>query len=247
MTIILYDIPSSLPGTWSAHVCKARTVFNYKGIPYRTEWVEIPDIEPLSKNLGINPTGQKKDGSPYYTLPAIYDPVTGTAIADSFAIAEYLENTYPETRSVFPKGSAALQKAFEPNLVQNICSAWPFIIPAVALKLNPRSEEYLRLRRISYGDSEEVPTGDVGIEEWGKFKKGMDVAYSYLVMTDEKGPYMMGDTISWSDLVLFGFLSFFKIIWGEDSAEWKDIASWNNGRWEAHIDALKEYNTVTGY
>ena len=64
-------------------------------------------------------------------------------------------------------------------------------------------------------------------------------------MTDKKGPYMMGDTISWSDLVLFSFLSLFKTIWGEDSPEWKDIASWNNGRWEAHFDALKEYNTVT--
>jgi len=245
MTIILYDIPYSLPGTWSAHVCKARTVFNYKGIPYRTEWVEIPDIEPLSKKLGISPTGLKKDGSPYYTLPAIYDPATGTAIADSFAIAEYLENTYPETRSVFPKESAALQKAFEPTLVQNICGAWPFIIPAVALKLNPRSEEFLRFREISYGERVVVPTGDARIEEWGKFKKGLDVAHSYLVMTDKKGPYMMGDTISWSDIVLFGFLSFFKIIWGEDSAEWKDIASWNDGRWEAHVDALKEYNTVT--
>ena len=220
-----------------------RTVFNYKGIPYRTEWVEISDIEPLSKKLGINPTGQRKDGSPYYTLPAIYDPSTGTAIADSFAIAEYLESTYPETPSVFPKESVALQKAFEPALVQNICPAWPFVIPAVALKLNPRSEEYLRLREISYGERVTVPTGDARTKEWGKFKKGLDIAHSYLVMTDKKGPYMMGDIISWSDLVLFSFLYFFKTIWGEDSVEWKDIVSWNDGRWEAHIDALQKYNT----
>lgn len=147
---------------------------------------------------------------------------------------------------MFPKESAALQKAFEPTLVQNICPAWPFIIPAVALKLNPRSEEYLRLRAISYGENVTVPTGDAGKEEWGKFKKGLDhVAHSYyLVLTDKKGPYVMGDMISWSDIVLFGFLSFFKIIWGEDSEEWKEIASWNDGRWEAHIDALKQYNTV---
>ena len=187
-----------------------RTVFNYKRIPYRTKWVEVPDIEPLSKKLGINPTGQKKDGSPYYTLPAIYDPETKSAIADSFAIAEYLENTYPETPSVFPHGTVAFQKAFEPNLVENICAAWPFIIPVVASKLNPRSEEYLRLREISYGGQRVVaPTGETRIEEWSKFKKGMDMAYSSLVMMDKKGKYMMGDTISWSDFVLFCFLSFF--------------------------------------
>jgi len=246
MTIILYDLPYSSPGSYSAHVCKARTVFNYKGIPYRTEWLEIPEIEPLSKKLGIKPTGQKIDGSPYYTLPAIYDPDTGTAIADSFAIAEYLEKTYPETPSVFPYGSVALQKAFEPMLVENICAAWALIIPVVAGKLNPRSEECLRLREISCGGERLVaPIGEARTEEWAKFKKGMDVAYSSLVMTDKKGPYVMGDTISWSDIVLFGFLFFFKIIWGEESEEWKDIASWNGGRWEAHVDALEKYNTVT--
>ena len=115
----------------------------------------------------------------------------------------------------------------------------------MASKLNPRSEEYLRLREISYGGERVVvPTGEARIEEWGKFKKGMDIAYSSLVMTDKKGRYMMGDTISWSDFVLFGFLSFFKIIWGEESEEWKDIASWNGGRWEEHVDALNKYNTV---
>ena len=115
----------------------------------------------------------------------------------------------------------------------------------MASKLNPRSEEYLRLREISYGGKRVVaPSGEARIEEWSKFKKGMDIAYSFLVMTDKKGRYMMGDTISWSDFVLFGFLSFFKIIWVEESEEWKDIASWNGGRWEEHVDALNKYNTL---
>ena len=121
----------------------------------------------------------------------------------------------------------------------------PFIIPVVASKLNPRSEEYLQLREISYeGQRVVAPTGEARIEEWSKFKKGIDIVYSSLVMTDKKGRYMMGDTISWSDFVLFGFLSFFKIIWGEESEEWKDIVSWNGGRWEAHVDALNKYNTL---
>jgi glutathione S-transferase len=111
-----------------------RTVFNYKRIPHRTE-LKFPTL--ARKKLGINPTGRKKDGSP---PPLSTIQLLAPLIADSFAIAEYLENTYPETPSVFPKESAALQKAFEPTLVQNICAAWPFVIPAVALKLNPRSE-----------------------------------------------------------------------------------------------------------
>ena len=224
-----------------------RAVLNYKGIPYRTKWVESPDIAPLSKKLGINPTGLKKDGSPLYTLPAIHDPSTGTYIADSLAIAEYLERTYPDTPSVFPSGTATLQKAFESNLISTLGAAWAFSIPASYSRLNPVSAEYFRrTSEISYGMKLEdsVPTGDARIEEWGKFEKGMDRLHSYLISTDKNGPYMMGNTISWSDLVLFSFLSYFKAAWGGDSQEWKDIASWNDGRWEAYMNALKECQTV---
>jgi len=248
MTIILYDIPSLVPGNaWSPNPWKARAVLNYKRIPYRTEWVEYPDIAGLSKKLGINPTSQKKDGGPLYTLPAIHDPSTGIYMADSLAIAEYLEKTYPDTPSVFPDNTVALQKAFEPTFRQNISSVFSFIIPAVYPKLNPASKEYFRrTREISFGKKLEdlVPTGNDRTEAWGSFKKGMDTIHSYLISTDNKGPYMMGDKISWSDLVLFSFLYWWKVIWGEDSQEWKDIASWNGGRWEAHINALKEYHTV---
>jgi glutathione S-transferase len=248
MTVVLYDIPSSLPSNaWSPNPWKARAVLNYKRIPYRTEWVEFVDIEAHSKKLGITATSQRKDGSPLYTLPAIHDPSTGVYIADSFAIAEYLEKTYPHTPSVFPDNTIALQKVFEPILMQNISPVFRFIIPVVYLKLNPASQGYFRrTREISFGKKLEdiAPTGDDRTEAWGNLKKGLDTIHSYLISTDNKGPYMLGDKISWSDLVLFSFIYWWRLIWGEDSQEWKDVASWNDGRWEAHINALKEYHTV---
>ena len=168
---------------------------NFKGIPYRTEWVEYPDIATLSKKLGINPTGQHKDGNPLYTLPAIHDPSTGIYIPDSLPIAEYLENTYPNTPSIFPNGSVALQKAFETTFSHNLNVVRAFMIPATCLKLNPRSQEYFRrTREILFGKKLEdvVLTGEARTEEWGKFKNGLDAIHSYLTSTDEKGPYMMG-------------------------------------------------------
>lgn len=221
-----------------------RAVLNFKGIPYRTEWVEYPDVEPLSKKLGIKPTTLKEDGRPHYTLPAIHDPSTGIYIADSLAIAEYLEKTYPDSPSVFPNGTAGLQKAFGVSFAECIEVARAFIIPVTCLRLNPVSAEYFRrTREISYGKKLEdvIPTGT---EEWRKVEQGMDKLHSYLVSTDDKGPYMLGDTISWSDLMISSYLYWLKVIWGEDSKEWKDIASWNGGRWEAHSNALKKYHTV---
>ena len=222
-----------------------RVVLNYKGTPYRTEWVEFPDIEPLSKKLGIEPTDHNSDGSPLYTLPAIHDPSTGVYIADSTAIAEYLEKTYPNTPSVFPNETIGLQKVFEATFESSLDAVWSFILPATNFKLNPVSEEYFRrTREISFGQKLEdvIPTGNTRTEEWGKFEQGLTKIHSYLALT--KGPYMLGDTISWSDFVLFSFIYWFKLIWGEDSKEWKDIASWNDGRWEALIRGLEKYHTV---
>jgi glutathione S-transferase len=220
---------------------------NYKGIPYRTEWVEFPDVESVCKKLGINPTSLNGDGSPHYTLPAIHDPSTGTYLADSIAIVEYLEKTYPNTPSVFPNETAGLQKAFQATFEDSIGAIWQFILPAVYPKLDPASQDYFRRSREAFFGKklEDVtPTGDARIEEWGKFEKGLAKIDSYLALSDKKGPFMLGDTISWSDLVVFSFLYWLKLIWGEDSKEWKDIASWNGGRWEAHINALKKYHTV---
>jgi len=85
---------------------------NLKGIPYKTEWVEYPDIEPICKKLGIAPTYKNADGSDRYTIPAIHDPSTGVYISDSVLIAEYLDKTYPYTPQVFPHHTHALHAAF---------------------------------------------------------------------------------------------------------------------------------------
>ena len=75
-------------------------------------------------------------------------------------------------------------------------------------------------------------------ELWAKFRDAMSKIDEYLAKTDTKGPFVMGDTISWADFVISGFLMFFKSIWDKDSEEWKDIASWNEGRWENLLPAL---------
>ena len=49
---------------------------NIKGLPYRTVWVEYPDIVAVLEKIGAPPAGKAPDGSPKYTLPAIYDPNT---------------------------------------------------------------------------------------------------------------------------------------------------------------------------
>ena len=215
---------------------------NYKNIPYRTEWIEHPDIEPHSKSLGIKPTRKKPDGTPLYTLPAIHDPSTGTCLADSFLIAEYLEDTYPDTPSIFPHGTRSLQHAFQFSFEQILALVLPFIFPSISPKLETqRSEEYFRRsKELSFGRTleEMVPVGAERVAQWAKFRDGMSKIDECLGKTDTKGPFVMGDTISWADFFISSHLIFLKIVWGEDSEEWKDIASWNEGRWKNLLCAV---------
>jgi len=215
-----------------------------KGISYKTEWVQFPDIEPLSKKLGIPPTSKKADGSDLYTLPAIHDTSTGVYVSDSILIAEYLEKTYPDTPQVFPYHTHALQAAFTAAFVNNISALWNFIVPAASNKLNPRSQEYFRrTREKTFGKALEdiAPKGEVAIVEWERFKDGLGKADAWYAKNGGQGPFLLGETPSWGDIIVAGYLNWTRVVWGDDSQQWKDVSSWNNGRWVAIIEALKKY------
>lgn len=86
-------------------------VLNYKRLPYKTVWVDFADVQPLSKQISAPPTTTYSDGSPRYTLPTIHDPNTGRTVSDTFEIARYLDEQYPE-RKIFSKGSEDVQAQF---------------------------------------------------------------------------------------------------------------------------------------
>ncbi|KAG7088020.1 hypothetical protein E1B28_012057 [Marasmius oreades] len=242
-----YDIPSKLPGiAWSPNTWKTRYCLNYKGIPYKTIWVEYPDIASTCKRIGAAPTTTKSDGTPLYTLPVIRDPSTGIAISDSPRIADYLEKTYPDTPRLFPPGTRALQAAFYDEFEDNHLKMASFVIPKVALILNPRSFEFFkedRSKRFGSIAMEDLyPKGEKKVELWKRWKDTWGVVASWMEDTDT---FIMGnDTITFADFVVAGWVIWPRHLWGEDSEEWKDIASWHGGRWGRLIERLSEYETI---
>ncbi|ESK98217.1 hypothetical protein Moror_264 [Moniliophthora roreri MCA 2997] len=123
-------------------------MLNFKGIPYRTVWVEYPDIEATCKKIGALPTGVKLNGSPLYTLPVIHDPHTGATISDSALIAEYLYRAYPAKSTLIPAGTQTLQAAFRDVSVAKLTPLWQLALPKMTLILGPRSEEYYRRTKL---------------------------------------------------------------------------------------------------
>lgn len=186
------------------------------------------------------------DGSPKYTLPAIHDPSTGVYLADSFAIAEYLEKTYPDTPRLFPGNSAGLQATIDGAFMSTaLGAAWRFILPATCATLHPRSAAFFRrAREIDFGMplDDVLPTGDEAATEWTKFQDDLGKVDAWYAKSG--GPFLMGSAASWADFAVAGSLVWMRTVWGEESTEWEDVASWHGGRWKTLFENLKQYETV---
>ncbi|RDB29448.1 Glutathione S-transferase-like protein ustS [Hypsizygus marmoreus] len=246
--ITFYDIPTTKAGQpFSPNTWKTRYSLNFKGIPYHTVWVEYPDIEELCKKIGAPPTSVKPDGSPFYTLPVIYDPTTNTAISESILIAEYLDAKYPDNPKLLPPGTRPLQHAFSNAYLPTGAPVLQFAMPATHRILNPSSEVYFRFHREKlFGKTMETltPVGKAREDEWAKVKAGFNTVDGWLQKGKEDGPYFLGKENSFVDFVVGARLMWLRRIFGEDSPEWNDIKTWNEGRWAAFVDGIRKYEAI---
>ncbi|KXJ86046.1 hypothetical protein Micbo1qcDRAFT_168860 [Microdochium bolleyi] len=94
-----YDIAMAPPVAQTAcsvNPWKARLALNFKAADYATTWVSLPDIPSVRGSLGVPPCRRHATGEEYPTLPVLVDHSTGTKTGDSFDIAVYLHETYPD-------------------------------------------------------------------------------------------------------------------------------------------------------
>ncbi|KAF8994501.1 hypothetical protein BDQ17DRAFT_1366903 [Cyathus striatus] len=247
--ITFFDVPSKLPGiAWSPINWRIRLILNYKQLPHKTEWIEYPDIEAFSKKHGIAPTGKKPDGNPLYTFPAIYDDTTGAYLADSVPIAQYLDKTYPDTPVVVPAGTEALMQAFLDSYFSKWGPYMPISVLQITTIMNPVSSVYFNETRPAYFNSnktlqEIAPKGEARVQALEAVKSGMeDIKKSY----DKNGgkKFIMGDSPTFTDFAISAFLLGVKLVYEEDSHEWKEVSSWQGGRWAKLLEDMKPYQAV---
>ena len=225
---------------------------NIKGISYKTVWVEFPDVEALCKKIGAAPTGTRRDGSPLYTLPAIHDPNTGKVVADSAAIVRYLDKTYPNKGPILvPPGTDALHSAFHDAFMNATFGGKAHLaalaVPPASQILNPRSLEYIvREREPVLGKLDTLaPYGsEKRAEHWKELQKTMSKFASWLGSEDgeERLLFMGGSEICFADVTVAGTLKLIQTVLPAE--EWKDLMTWDGGRWARFMDAFKPYETV---
>ncbi|KAK7682716.1 hypothetical protein QCA50_014099 [Cerrena zonata] len=249
--IVLYDIPGRNPKypAWSPSTWRTRYALAFKGLPFRTEWIEYPDIEPTCKKLGAKHTRTRLDGTPVYTVPVISDPNTETAVEDSLNIAKYLDMTYPDTPRLFPDNTFVLHSAFTEFLEPITRSFVPNTILAVCDNFSPISAEYFRrVQEQTFGVVLEdlVPSDEESkMNKWNEARDGFDKIAGWFEKSGNNGSFVMGDTITYADIDLVSRLIWVKIVMGEESEAWVRIAQWNGGRWQQHLKLMQKYENLS--
>ena len=79
-------------------------------------------------------------------------------------------------------------------------------------------------------------------EAWNQIKAGFDKLDKLLQLG--KGPYVMGNTVSFQDFEVASYTIWLRRIFGEESEEWKNIINWNDGRWGRLIEGFRKYEKL---
>ena len=168
-------------------------MLNLKGIPYKTEWVEYPDIAPTFESFGIPPNEPGPPNEPPttpYTSPAIC--ISDKYVMDSRKIADVLEKAYPSPPLHL---DSPILKKVEELVPQCVRSLGPLFLPRVPQNvLNPRSAEYFRRTRSERlgMDLSQLEKEKGGEKAW----KVVEPKWKELgsLLKAEGGPFFMGKT-----------------------------------------------------
>ncbi|CAI7672781.1 unnamed protein product [Penicillium crustosum] len=205
--IVLYDLACTKHVSFSPVVWRIRLMLNYKNIPYKTIFLEFPDIEPTLRSLGLVLGGESK-----YTVPAIQHVPTNTYIMDSLPIAQFLESTYPDPpvplasdlgREIETKARGVLGKAI-----------YSSVMPREVRILSPRSQEYFRrTREAALGHRlEDLLDGDKEEQVWDGVGDAMGAIGELMRVNKADGPFVLGARPSYTDFFIAGSLQSVRVI-----------------------------------
>ncbi|KAL0569528.1 hypothetical protein V5O48_012440 [Marasmius crinis-equi] len=222
---------SPLSSNLSSPTIFPRFALNYKKIPYKDIQIPISEVKSTAKSVGAPPTSTKPDGSPKYTVPFIYDSTTGKLVSDSFLIAEYLDEAYPDTPRIVPLGMRVLQAIFCQTMVSAFVPIYPAIQPATEAQWMPKEfvEDLVRL------DSRRSTASALSVEEeaaaWGQTRAALgEIALAYGTRAAEDSAFVMGgSTPTYADIAFTSFLWWVRTVYGEDSEIWGGIGGVGEG------------------
>jgi glutathione S-transferase len=206
-------------------------------------------------------------GSDYHTLPIIRDPASGKVVGDSFDIANYLEDTFPNsggrlfpadsTRTGLDYESPKKDTAFFAPLTSNEGSknkdyarfnmhvdatfSAHVVLVAQFMPFNPATAEAAKslfVQRAHLSSWNDLTIqGEAREQIKTSFKEALR-SLAELFMVHESGPYLEGKAPNYADLIVGGWLNMLFATMPEE--EWKDFRSWHGGVFAKLHDALQK-------
>ncbi|MBC7279914.1 glutathione S-transferase family protein [Hoeflea sp.] len=195
MTVILHDLIGADPARpFSPHCWKVTMALAHKGLPFERSnvcFTKVPEVE----------------GGVSKTVPVIRD---GTqVIADSFLIAAYLEETYPDRPSLFGgEGGQAMARFIEAWTQSTLYAA----LGVIALKeihdmLAPEDQAYFRTsREARMGKTLEQVT-----ERREAEIEGFSAKLTPLRAMLKSQPWIGGSSPLFADYIVFGALQWVRV------------------------------------
>lgn len=273
--IVLYDIAykepqsenSSAPNPW-----KARYALNFKGTQYKTKFIDMLQISNVRRALNVPAARKHRDGSEYYTLPVLIDNNTGAKLGDSFDIAVYLSETYPNSGGgdLFPEQSldfacSSELASFAPPLSERAEGMDKGILRDYA-KFNRNVDAVFSAGAALMGSG--MPFADDRVADiqaefsrragnipWEKMmvpveaRKGILASLNealeplaVLFKRDPSGPFLLGKRASHADFIVGGWLRMQSVTMPPD--EWAQIRGWHGGVFGKLHDALRPFSQV---
>ncbi|KAJ5898768.1 hypothetical protein N7495_003512 [Penicillium taxi] len=262
-----YDIALAAPvseSSCSPNPWKSRYALNFKGIPYKTNWVPLLDISSVRGALNIPASRTFADGSPYHTLPVLSDPATGSIVGDSFEIATYLQEQYPSSGAgdlfpvqeldfVFGRDLALIAPIAESQKAEghlllyakfntNVDAAFSAHVQLMmeGMPFDAVDECRAEFSRRAGG----IPWELMRVKE----EKRDDLLNSFeetlgglasLYLRDASGPFLMGQRASYADFIVGGWLRMSRVSLPEE--EWDALKGWHSGVFGRLHEALKMF------
>jgi glutathione S-transferase len=173
------------------------------------------------------------------TLPVIMDPNTNRFISDSFAIAQYLDEQYPDTPKVLPYGTAALIHVFQTAFLNAAIGAVKLTMMKGAETLNPESKEYYIRTRSKWFDVpwEQLALPEKKEEQWNELRVVCDTVDGWYSKSTSQ--FILGDTPCFADFEVAAYFKWIQYCF--EKQEWEEVKSWNGGRWGKLVEATEKY------
>ena len=251
--IVLYDVAFARPyeeNTSAPNPWKARYALNFKGVPYSTQWVQMPDITKVRRSLGIPACRKFADGTDFYTLPIVTDSKTAAVAGDSFDIANYLQNTYPDAGAgdLFPSqqldyvcpGDSLVPLSEQNDSVHadyarfntNVDMAFSVHaqLMATGMRWDPAFEDEIKAEFLRRSGMKSWDDMAIDGEARDKLKGSLRDALrdlAAMLQRDATGPFMLGATPSYADIIVGAWLRMMSKTVPE--GEWEEVQTWHDG------------------